>query len=59
MMATKEDVQKCIDQCNQMGQQLRSMSNSATNTKMKTKLFEAAHHVDLCVTECSYVTQRP
>lgn len=59
MTSIKQEVQQCIDQCNQQAQQLRSMSQSETNAKMKEKLFEASHHIDLCVTECSFITQRP
>ena len=57
-MSNKQEVQKCIDHCNQQAQQLRSMSKSETNPKMKDLMFEAAHHIDLCVTECSFITQR-
>ena len=56
---SKQEVQQCIDHCNKLAQDLRSMSNSEGNAQMKQKLFEASHHIDLCVTECSYVTQRP
>lgn len=59
MSSIKQEVQQCIDQCNQQAQMLHSISQSETNPKMKGMLFEAAHHIDLCVTECSFITQKP
>jgi len=58
-MSSKQEVQQCIDQCNQLSQQLRTISNSESNSKMKQMLFEGSHHIDLCVTECSYITLKP
>lgn len=58
MAAANQQVQQCIQQCQQVSGQLRSMSNTETNPQIKTMLNEGAHHLDLCITECQYSVQQ-
>lgn len=58
-MQSKAEIQSCIDHCNQLANDLRSMSQNSKDQKTGDLLFEAAHHIDLCVTECGYAVQKP
>lgn len=58
MAAATQQVQQCIQQCQQVAGQLRSMANAETNPQAKTMLAEGAHHLDLCITECQYSIQQ-
>lgn len=53
-----QQIQQCIDQCNQLANQLRSMGNANQNQKMRDTMLEGAHHIDLCVTECKFAAER-
>lgn len=57
MNGASQQVQQCIQQCQQIAGQLRSMAGMEQNQKMKTMLNEGAHHLDLCITECNYSVQ--
>lgn len=48
------DVQQCIQQCQQTAQQLRIMANQEMNSQVKMMLAEGAHHLDLCIEECQF-----
>lgn len=48
------DIQQCLQQCQQTAQQLRSMATQTSNSQVKMKLNEGAHHLDLCMEECQY-----
>ena len=56
MMRTNpsNDVQQCIQQCQQIAQQLRTLANQETVAHVKKILNEGAHHLDLCITECQF-----
>lgn len=49
-----QDIQQCIQMCQQTSGQLRNLANSETDSSAKTKLIEGAHHLDLCIQECQY-----
>ena len=57
-MIPGQDVQDCINHCNQLASQLRSMASSGMNQKENEMLLEGAHHIDLCMTECGFAVQR-
>lgn len=57
-MPVHQNIQQCIQMCHQTAQQLRGMANQATESYVRDKLFEAAHHLDLCVHECNFTMQR-
>ena len=48
------DIQQCIQHCQQEATNLRNLANQEMNIQVKTKLTEAAHHLDLCLVECEY-----
>ncbi|MPM86485.1 hypothetical protein SDC9_133574 [bioreactor metagenome] len=48
------DIQQCLQQCQQTAEQLRSMATQETNSQVKMMLNEGAHHLDLCIEECQY-----
>lgn len=43
------DIQQCIQKCQNAAQQLENMANQETNVQIKSMLKEAAHHLDLCI----------
>lgn len=55
--APANDVQQCIQQCQNTAQQIRNMANQETNNHAKMLLTEAAHHLDLCLVECQFSLQ--
>jgi CRISPR/Cas system CMR-associated protein Cmr1 (group 7 of RAMP superfamily) len=48
------DIQQCIQKCQNAAQQLENMANQETNVQIKSMLKEAAHHLDLCIEECQF-----
>lgn len=54
MANATNDIQQCIQKCKQSAQQLENMANQATDMQVKSKLKEAAHHLDLCIEECQF-----
>lgn len=56
-MAANQQIQQCIQQCQQIGDKLRSMAGVETNQQVKMKLHEAAHHLNLCIEECKFTVQ--
>lgn len=57
-MSANNAVKQCIQDCQNTANQLRSMTSSESNQQVKTALTEAAHHLDLCLTECQYSLQQ-
>ncbi|MGE5557785.1 MAG: hypothetical protein ACM3WV_04155 [Bacillota bacterium] len=57
-MQNTQDIQKCIDHCNQLANELRNMAKTNKDVKMGEMLFEGAHHIDLCITECGYAVHK-
>lgn len=57
-MAANDSVNKCIQDCRDTSNKLRSMANAETNMQIKAALNEGAHHLDLCITECQYSIQQ-
>lgn len=53
-----QQIQQCINDCQQTMNQLRSLANQAANPQARDMLNEGAHHLELCVTECQYAAQR-
>lgn len=56
-MATNQQIQQCIQQCQQTGDKLRGMASGETNQQVKMKLHEGAHHLNLCIEECNFTLQ--
>ncbi|HEX3032431.1 MAG TPA: hypothetical protein VHS59_09350 [Bacillota bacterium] len=56
-MSAQQDINQCIQQCQQAASQLRNMANAESDTKAKMALTEGAHHLDLCITECQFAAQ--
>ncbi len=56
-MSAQQDIQQCIQECQQTASRLRNMGNSETDTNAKKAFWEAAHHLDLCITECQFAVQ--
>jgi len=48
------DIQQCIQKCQETAQQLEGMANQEANVQVKSMLKEAAHHLDLCIEECQF-----
>ncbi len=58
MAAATQQIQQCIQQCQEAANQLRSLAKAEINRQVKTMLDEGAHHLDLCITECQYSVQQ-
>lgn len=58
-MATNptNDIQTCIQNCEQTVKNLTNMSDQSTNPQEKMMLREGSHHLRLCIEECQYSLQ--
>lgn len=56
-MSAQQDIQQCIQECQQTADKLRSMGDSETDQNKKMALHEAAHHLHLCISECQFAVQ--
>lgn len=58
-MATSpaNDIQTCIQNCDQTVKKLNTMSEQSTNPQEKMMLREGSHHLKLCIEECQYSLQ--
>lgn len=58
-MATNpaNDIQTCIQNCEQTVNKLNNMSEQSPNSNEKMMLREASHHLRLCIEECQYSVQ--
>lgn len=57
-MPITQDVQACIQQCQQVETHLRNLANAETNAQVKKMLSEGAHHLRLCIEECQWSVQQ-
>lgn len=59
MMTTNptNDIQQCIQKCDQLAQRLLTMSEQAMSPQEKMALREGSHHLRLCIEECRYSLQ--
>ncbi|MDN5347117.1 MAG: hypothetical protein PWP65_681 [Clostridia bacterium] len=59
-MDQKMQIQQCIQDCQQVINQLQSISNQVQDQGLKATLKESAHHLEMCVNECKFAsTQAP
>lgn len=56
-MVAHEQIQQCVSECKQIMSTLHTLSNRATDPKVKATLSESAHHLDMCVKECEYAME--
>lgn len=54
MHPAHHQIQDCVQQCEQAAQRLRTISGQEQHQTAKRLLTEAAHHLDLCITECRF-----
>ncbi|BAS29265.1 hypothetical protein [Limnochorda pilosa] len=57
-MPAHQQIQACIQRCQQVMQQLQQLSASTPDQRVRDLLQEGAHHLQLCVTECQFAAQR-
>ncbi|BDG61166.1 hypothetical protein [Caldinitratiruptor microaerophilus] len=57
-MPVHQDIQACIQQCQQVEAQLRNMAAADVNPQAKKMLSEGAHHLRLCIEECQWSLQQ-
>ena len=50
-------IQQCIQHCNQTANQLRSLANQTQDPTLRDMLTEGAHHVEMCVKKCDFSNQ--
>lgn len=58
-MSGTQQLNECIDKCQQVIKELQSLSNmSNNNTELKSTLNESAHHLQMCMHECQFASQQ-
>lgn len=57
-MPGQQDIQNCIQECQQTEAMLRNMTNAEMNLQAKKMLSEGAHHMRLCIEECQWSLQQ-
>lgn len=57
-MPAHQDIQNCVQQCQQVQTQLRNMAGAEMNPQAKKILSEGAHHLQLCIEECQWSLQQ-
>lgn len=57
-MPAHTDIQNCINQCQQVEAQLRSIAQAEPHPQHKKMLDEGAHHLRLCLEECQWSLQQ-
>ena len=57
-MPATQDIQNCIQQCQQVEAQLMNLANAESNPMAKKMLDEGAHHLRLCLEECQWSLQQ-
>ncbi len=57
-MVAHQQVMQCIQECQQVAGQIRSLANQAPSPQVRDQLMESAHHVDMCIRECEFAAQR-
>lgn len=53
-----QQIDQCIRDCQNTMNRLRSLSNQATNPQVRDMLDESVHHLEMCVNECRFASQR-
>lgn len=57
-MPLQQQIQNCIQQCVQTANQLRTLANQAPDSVLRDRLTEGSRHIELCIKECEFATQR-
>lgn len=57
-MNQKQQLEKCMQDCQNVVNELQSLANQANETKLKSTLDESAHHLDMCLRECEYASKQ-
>ena len=53
-MDTRQEIQKCINICQQSAGELRKLAQTESSQTCKELLLDAAHHLDVALAECNY-----
>lgn len=51
-MASRQELQQCIQGCTDVANRLRSAANEVDNAGIRDMLTQGAHHVELCIRQC-------
>lgn len=57
-MPAHQEIQACIQRCQQVEAQLRDIAGTETNPQAKKLLSESVHHLRLCIEECQWSLQQ-
>lgn len=55
-MTVEQQVRQCMDDCNKVVGQLRSLAQGAPNPDLKLKLLDSVRHAELCLAECRFAS---
>lgn len=50
-------IQDCIQHCNQVSNQLRSLANQSQDSTLRNMLTESANHMEMCIKKCEFSSQ--
>ncbi len=53
-MDQKQQIQQCIQDCQQVINQLQFISNQVQDRALKSTVTESAHHLEMCIKECEF-----
>ncbi len=53
-MDQKQQIQQCIQDCQQVINQLQFISNQVQDKALKSTVNESAHHLEMCIKECEF-----
>lgn len=56
-MADKQVIKKCIDDCTQAANNLRTATNSVTDPAVRDMLTQGAHHIEQCIRQCDMASK--
>lgn len=51
-MATKQEVQQCINDCNNASNMLRSTANNVPKASIREMLTQGVGHIEMCIRQC-------
>lgn len=58
MNQQQQQLQQCIQDCQDTLNKLQSFTNKTQDVRLKSTLTESAHHLDMCVRECQFATKQ-
>lgn len=58
-MPMNPELQQCRNQCDQLGNQIRTIANNAPDQRAKEMLTLGAGHLEMCIHSCDQALKMP